>query len=144
MISKEEPKNFKPRFSIVSCFCEYDGRFILLHRHANKSQGFKWGVPAGKMEVDELPEDAVIRELQEETGIDMKRENMKYFGKVYVRYPDYDFIYHIFHAVLDGKVSIKIRSSEHLDSVWVTPKEALDMQLVDDLDACIKLFYSIK
>jgi 8-oxo-dGTP diphosphatase len=143
MIFTKEPNNFNPRFSVVGCFCEHNSKIILLHRHAGKLQGLKWGVPAGKIEGNETPEDAVLRELQEETGILLKKDKIKYFGKVYVRYPEYDFIYHIFHAELHEKAEVKIRASEHLGFTWITPKEALYLQLVPDLYDCIRLFYGI-
>ncbi len=143
MIFREEPRDFNPRFSIVSCFCENDDKIILLQRCANKSQGLRWGSPAGKIEGSETPDEAILRELHEETGINLKKDRITYFGKVFVRYSEYDFIYHIFHTKLSEKTNIKIKESEHIKFVWATPKEALDLPLVQDLDACIKLFYNI-
>lgn len=143
MIFTDKPKGFITRFSVSSCFCEHNGKFILLRRHGNKSQGLKWGVPAGKIEENETPEQAVLREIFEETGIKADNSRMKYFGRVFVRYSDYDFVYHIFHYAMPEKTSIKINSSEHTESLWASSNEALDLQLVQDLDACIRLFYSL-
>ena len=47
-----------------------DGRVLLVRRSA--SERFLprvWGVPCGKLEPDELPEDGALRELKEETGL---------------------------------------------------------------------------
>ncbi|MCX6819163.1 MAG: NUDIX hydrolase [Candidatus Aenigmarchaeota archaeon] len=144
MIHEEAPKNFNPKFSAAGCFCEHDGKIVLLHRHKNKPQGLKWGIPTGKIKSNEIPEKAILRELREETGIKLKKDKIRYFRKVYVRCPEYDFIYHIFHASLPEKADIKIRASEHTDFKWITPKEAINLQLVPDLYDCIMLFYSIK
>jgi 8-oxo-dGTP pyrophosphatase MutT (NUDIX family) len=143
MISDKEIKNFNPRFSIASCFCEHKGRIVLLLRHAGKSQGLRWGVPAGKMKKNEKPEEAVLREIKEETDINLKKDGIRYFGKFYIRYPEYDYIYYIFHANLSGS-EIKINVSEHMSFAWVTPEEALKLRLVKDLGASIRLFYKIK
>lgn len=141
MVYKTAPKNFKPKFEIVSCYVEHDGKILLLHRHKEKSQGEKWGVPAGKMDKGEEVTKAMIREAREETGIAIEPSELEYLNKVFVRYPDYDFVYHMFRLKLPSKHSVKLSPKEHQDFCWLTPREALKMNLVDDLGACIKLSY---
>jgi len=38
---------------------------------------------------------------------------------------------------------IIINSEEHKKYVWRTPEDALKENLIQDLDACIKMFYKI-
>lgn len=47
-----------------------DGRILLAQRPAGKSMAGLWEFPGGKLEPGETPEFALIRELQEELGID--------------------------------------------------------------------------
>ncbi|WP_299413777.1 8-oxo-dGTP diphosphatase MutT [uncultured Sulfitobacter sp.] len=47
-----------------------DGRVLLAQRPEGKSMAGLWEFPGGKVEVGETPEAALIRELQEELGID--------------------------------------------------------------------------
>ena len=47
-----------------------DGRVLLAQRPEGKSMAGLWEFPGGKVEPDETPETALIRELQEELGID--------------------------------------------------------------------------
>jgi len=47
-----------------------DGRVLLAQRPAGKSMAGLWEFPGGKVEQGETPESALIRELQEELGID--------------------------------------------------------------------------
>ncbi len=47
-----------------------DGRVLLAQRPAGKSMAGLWEFPGGKVEQGETPEAALIRELQEELGID--------------------------------------------------------------------------
>jgi len=47
-----------------------DGRVLLAQRPEGKSMAGLWEFPGGKVEQGETPEAALVRELQEELGID--------------------------------------------------------------------------
>ena len=144
MIYRNLPKKFKPRFSVVSCYLEYRGQIVLLRRRENKSEGNKWGTPAGKIDGAETPLAAIIREVREETGQILAPAMFNYLDKVYVKYPDYHFIYHMFRAKLDSQPEIKLSPSEHLAYKWFTPQAAISASdLVRDLDRCLKMSYKI-
>ena len=49
---------------------DLDGRVLLAQRPEGKSMAGLWEFPGGKVEPGETPEAALIRELQEELGID--------------------------------------------------------------------------
>ena len=49
----------------VAVFVVHDGR-VLLHRHAKLD---RWLPPGGHIEPNELPDDAAVREVEEETGV---------------------------------------------------------------------------
>lgn len=49
---------------------DVDGRVLLAQRPQGKSMAGLWEFPGGKVETGETPEAALIRELQEELGID--------------------------------------------------------------------------
>ena len=143
MIYSRKPKDFKNELEIASCFLEYDGKMLLLHRADHLPQGNTWASPAGKIESSETPIQAVIREVLEETSFAILHEkDLLYLGKVYVRYPDLKFVHHMFRLGLDYQPKILL-SHEHKDFNWVTPAEALKMDLIPDQDNCIRLFYKL-
>jgi 8-oxo-dGTP diphosphatase len=141
MLYITKPKNFNARFEVVSCFINSDGKILLLDRRYNKPQGDSWDLPAGKIDRGENKYEALKREVKEETGLDITYHGLKYFRQVYVKYPEYDFIYHMFETNLRDEPNIRINNEEHKGYKWVTPQQALQMNLIRDLDKCIEMFY---
>ncbi|MBI3984976.1 MAG: NUDIX hydrolase [Candidatus Levybacteria bacterium] len=140
MLYEKRPSGFKPENIVSGCFVEFDGRLLLLKRWPDKRYGGKWGIPGGKSERGEAPRRTAIRETGEEAGIDVGKYGLRLARKTYVRFPDQDFVYNIFQARLTQIEPVTL-SNEHVDSVWATPLEALEMDLIMDLDACINMLY---
>ena len=60
----------KPHLLVsAAALIDSDGRVLLAQRPANKTMGGLWEFPGGKIEPNESPEDALIRELHEELAI---------------------------------------------------------------------------
>lgn len=137
------PKKINPKFEAVGSFVQCNGEIILLHRQDHKPQGNTWGVPSGKIHEGEKPLDTACRETEEETGLVIHRDAMKFFSTFYVKYDDYDFVYHIFYTTVNHKTKVRISESEHKDAKWISPKNALDLPLIEGLDECIRLFFGI-
>jgi 8-oxo-dGTP diphosphatase len=58
---------------VAACaLIDADGRILLAQRPEGKNLAGLWEFPGGKVESGETPEDALIRELQEEIGITTK------------------------------------------------------------------------
>jgi len=139
MLTLTKPGNFQPKFEVVACFVQFAGKILLLLRQDHKNEPNTYGTPAGKVELGESIDSAMERELFEETGLHNKA---RYFNTVYVQYNDYDFIYHMYSLELVEEPTITINSKEHKSYIWKTPEEALQENLIQDLDACIQMFFS--
>jgi 8-oxo-dGTP diphosphatase len=58
--------------TVVAAVIERDGRVLIGQRKNQGLHALKWEFPGGKVEQNESPEAAVIRELEEELGIRAK------------------------------------------------------------------------
>jgi ADP-ribose pyrophosphatase YjhB (NUDIX family) len=66
---------FRPRFraAVAAMIFDEQGR-ILLFKHTYRK--FEWGIPAGGLEHREQPEQAIIREFFEETGMQIEVQKL--------------------------------------------------------------------
>lgn len=53
-----------------------DGRILLQRRAAGRHMAGLWEFPGGKVELNEVPEAALVRELAEELGIQARAEDL--------------------------------------------------------------------
>jgi len=134
------PTDFNPTVEVAGCHCLYKNKFLLLKRCSHKPQGNTWGHPAGKLNPEENPLVGLIREVKEETNLDLSNNKPKLVKTVYVRYPAFDFVYHIFMKEFDKLPNdIKLHKNEHQAFKWVTKEEALAMDLAPGEKECIEL-----
>jgi ADP-ribose pyrophosphatase len=143
MISRTEPKGFKKKFDVVSVFIDHDGDTLLLHRQDHKPQGNTWAMVAGKVGKGEDLIDALVREIKEEIGLNVKSDDCKYIEGYYIRYPDFDYVYHVYHLPMKEKPTLDVNPEEHKDFRWIKPADALKLDLIPGEDSCIKWFYVV-
>lgn len=130
VINFAPPDQFAPKFTVVSCYVQYSGKLLLLLRNADKSEGDKWGAPAGKVDAGEDIATAIAREVAEETGIVAPVSSFVFLRTAYIRYPEYDYIFHIYGLTLDAAHDVTTNPGEHQAHAWATPEDALAMPLV--------------
>jgi 8-oxo-dGTP pyrophosphatase MutT (NUDIX family) len=108
---------------VVTCFLEHDDKILILKRSGSVGsyQG-KWGAVAGYIEKCESADDAALKEIKEETGIEnaelvVRGEPFEFtdreLGVVWVVHP-YRF------RVKTNQVCI---SWEHVEWKWIRPEE---------------------
>ncbi|MEN0087258.1 MAG: 8-oxo-dGTP diphosphatase MutT [Pseudomonadota bacterium] len=72
-VTEVETNATKPVVLVVACaLVDADERILLAQRPEGKSMAGLWEFPGGKVETGETPEDALVRELEEELGVTTK------------------------------------------------------------------------
>lgn len=141
LVFQEPPVNFNPKVEVAACFITVKENVLFMKRQPHRSEPNKWGIPGGKLEKGETAQQAAIREIKEETGLDLP-ESVKHLGTVYIRYPEVDFVYHMYgHDLHDYPGEIRFDPIEHVEYRWMTLKEALQLPLIRGEDECIYLVY---
>lgn len=73
-----------------------DNRVLLAQRPEGKSMAGMWEFPGGKVEVGETPEAALIRELQEELGIEVAQTCLAPLSFASHSYDDFHLLMPVF------------------------------------------------
>ena len=140
MVFQQPPENFNPKIEVAACFITVNEKVLFMKRQPHRSEPSKWGIPGGKLEKGETAHQAVRREIKEETGLELS--DVKHLGTVYIRYPEVDFIYHMYgHDLQEYPEQIVIDSVEHEEYRWMKIGEALKLPLIRGEDECIYLIY---
>ena len=75
---------------------DIDGRILLAQRPEGKSMAGLWEFPGGKVEQGETPEVALIRELEEELGINTWQSCLAPLSFASHSYPDFHLLMPLF------------------------------------------------
>lgn len=108
-------------------------RKILLIKRGSYTPMFPgcWGLPGGRAEQDETPEQTVTREVKEEVGIDFKPTALVRIGE-YADRKLYRFL-----GEWSGEVTLQ--DEELDDSGWFSLEEAIKLEPAFDLSEVLQL-----
>jgi 8-oxo-dGTP diphosphatase len=106
---------------VAACaLIDADGRVLICKRPPDKTMAGLWEFPGGKIEPGERPEDALIRELNEELGIVVKEACLAPFTFASHSYPDFHLLMPLYVCRRwDGAPAAR----EHPEIKWVRPKD---------------------
>lgn len=110
------------------CYVINDNKTLMIYRNKKENDYHegKWNGLGGKFELGESPEDCAIREMKEETGLDVKNPIMKGF----ITFPNFDGVddWYVFVFVFKEFEGELIDSPEgHLE--WIDNDKLTELNL---------------
>lgn len=114
----------KPLLLVAACaLIDVDGRVLICKRPQGKQLAGLWEFPGGKVEAGETPEACLIRELNEELGIDVVAACLSPF--VFASH-----VYESFHLLMPLYLCRRwtgvVTAREHEALAWARPEKLAD------------------
>ncbi len=126
----------RPIVIVAACaLLDEEGRVLLAKRPEGRSLAGLWEFPGGKVEAGERPEDALIRELREELGIAIAKEDLMPLTFASHTYPEFHLLMPVYLCrSWQGKAS----AHEGQELLWVKPN-TLHLYEMPPADAPLKV-----
>tara|TARA_Y100001970_G_scaffold281166_1_gene391379 strand:+ start:6541 stop:6924 length:384 start_codon:yes stop_codon:yes gene_type:complete len=105
---------------------DVDGRVLIAQRPPDKAMAGLWEFPGGKVEDDETPEVALIRELQEELGVNTVESCLAPFTFASHAYEEFHLLMPLYVC---RKWSGKVTPLENQRIKWVRPMYLGDYEM---------------
>lgn len=114
------------------CVLDAKGRLLLTKRHPDKIDGNMWEVTAGSALAGEDSVAGALRELREETGLNVKREQIHpFFARMG---EDYFFDSYLVRLDADGEdVELTMQDGETIDYIWADRETQERMEMDNQL-----------
>lgn len=110
------------------------GRLLMVLRDREPLKGY-WTLPGGRVELGESMREAIVREVREETGIDIDVDGLLGVVERIVRDDDGAIVYHyvILDFVATPRTTEVKAGDDAADVRWVPVDELHDLKLTDGL-----------
>ena len=113
----------QPLLTVRAFIRDQYGRILLLKRTNTAHGNGKWVLPGGKIEYNQSPEQSIIAEVKEETGLLLVKPRFLFYQN---SPPEKDGSLHCIILYFDGKTRGQIKvNRESSEFLWVSLKEAL-------------------
>jgi 8-oxo-dGTP diphosphatase len=112
---------------VVACaLVDSDNRVLVTQRPEGKSLAGLWEFPGGKLEAGERPEPALIRELSEELGIEVKEACLAPLTFASYAYPEFHLLMPLY---ICRRWEGTVTSREGQGLKWVRPGKLRDLAM---------------
>jgi len=108
---------------VAVALIDADGRVLIAQRPEGKQLAGLWEFPGGKVEAGERPEAALIRELEEELGIEVSESCLAPFVFTSHAYESFHLLMPLY---LCRRWSGVVQNREHAALKWVRPDRLAD------------------
>ena len=108
---------------VAVALIDRDGRILIAQRPEGKSMAGLWEFPGGKVEPGESPDAALIRELQEELGVDTRQSCLAPLTFASHAYDDFHLLMPLYVCRVWKGIP---RAKEDQKLCWVRPMQLKD------------------
>ena len=139
-------KKIQKQITVIAGLVVRDGKLLMVKRNEPEAKGahMKWEFPGGKVDFGETPEQAIVREIKEETGIVCKAKRLLPITVT----TNWEYSWGIQHTLIFGfecefVSEGKRRSDHHVDSIeWVPLNEVLKKDSLPGTEPFLKALSS--
>ena len=113
------------------------GKILIAQRAENQNLAGKWEFPGGKVESGETPEECLVREIKEETGLTIS--NLELCGVQNWTDPTDHYLYLVF-CYKTSHFSGSIQASDEGEVFWIDRPDLKNVQLADGFETMLEIF----
>ncbi|MCX6646126.1 MAG: NUDIX hydrolase [bacterium] len=116
-----------PRLRVAMIARDINGRILLL-QHV-REHGNYWVLPGGGVDLGESVEDAMVREIREELGVESEVERLVAIGELIM--PSRHVVDFFFNGKLEKDSGFKVKYEEGIgDARWFSVEEIEDLNIL--------------
>ena len=104
--------------NVVGAAIVKDGKLFIAQRPDKGEVALKWEFPGGKIEEGETPQQALVREIEEELETEIEVDRL--ITTVEHQYSTFHLTMHVFLCRLTGRDPVL---EEHVDSRWISREQ---------------------
>lgn len=125
-------------FVAAHALIEKDGTFLLTRRcTTNDYMPLLWDLPGGKVEAGESPEEALEREVMEETSLKVDVGSIVYIHTNTDDMPEAQYFLIVYHCKYTGG-EVRLSPEEHDDYRWITAKQVQELPTIHFVTSLLK------
>ncbi len=120
-----------PSKRVVTIFLAKGDKILVLQRARKDAQHKLWGIPGGKLDQGEHPITGLLRELHEETKIQINPGSIELLDTAMSETPcDGQYGLYLYYAKITSDTPVFINYEEHCGYRWVSMEEFESMDLL--------------
>lgn len=109
-----------------ACIIKLQNKILLVNQYRKALNEYTWEIPAGKIDKnDPNPYSTIIREVFEETGIKLEKDQLLYLGKIYTTPGFSNEVIYIFFAQINDNPNLQPQNPNEINQVKFIEKEEL-------------------